>query len=371
MVIDYSKTINKYTLLDAYPLPRIDDIAFEVSRSKIYSTFDLKNAYHQIPMLENEKQFTGFEADGNLFQFSRIPFGVTNGVSAFQRVISGLIRNEKLEKTWAYLDNVTVGGKNQEEHDHNVKSFMVIIAKYNLTLNHEKTISSVAEINMLGYCISHQNVRPDPERMQPLLNLPVPTDSKELKRALGLFSYYSQWVQKLTGDIEFPLQDAAVTAFEQIKRDITEASLSCPNSTDILVVETDASDVALSGTLNQNGRPIAFFSRTLQSHERKHPAIEKEAAAIVESCRRWRHYLCCRKFRLITDQQAVSFIFDQGRHGKTKNDKIERWRLQMSCYDFEIQFRPGDQNVSADCLSRAVCSATSKHYETLQELHEG
>ena len=167
-------------------------------------------------------------------------------------------------------------------------------------------------------------MRPDPERMQPLANLLVPTDSKALKRALGLFSYYSQWISKfsdkvkpLTGDAIFPLSAEAVAAFDTIKKDIAAASLSCPNDSDVLVVETDASDVALSGALHQNGRPIAFFSRTLQPHERKHPSIEKEAAAIVESCRRWRHYLCCRKFRLITDQQAVSFIFDNGRHGKT------------------------------------------------------
>ncbi len=114
-----------------------------------------------------------------------------------------------------------------------------------------------------------------------------------LKRTLGLFSYYSQWISKfsdkvkpLTGDVNFPLSTDATSAFTNIKRDIVDSSLSCPNSSDLLVVETDASDVALSGALTQNGRPIAFFSRTLQGHERKHPAIEKEAAAIVESCLR-------------------------------------------------------------------------------------
>ena len=379
MVIDYSRTINKFSYLDAFPLPRIDDMAFEVSRAKYYSTFDLKSAYHQIPILDHEKEFTAFEANGNLFQFKRIPFGVTNGVSAFQRVITELIQKCKLSQTWAFLDNVTVGGATQEEHDKNVTQFMDMVSRYNLTLNHDKTISSVTEISMLGYSISHLNVRPDPDRMKPLLNLPVPTDGKTLKRTLGLFSYYSQWINKfsdkikpLTGEVSFPLSAESVSAFDMIKRDIAAASLSCPNSSDVLVVETDASDVALSGALHQNGRPIAFFSRTLQPHERKHPAIEKEAAAIVESCRRWRHYLCCRKFRLITDQQAVSFIFDNGRHGKTKNDKIERWRVEMSCFDFDIKFRPGALNVSADCLSRVVCSTTSdSSATTLKELHEG
>ncbi|MCP4297154.1 MAG: RNA-directed DNA polymerase, partial [Proteobacteria bacterium] len=152
---------------------------------KIYSTFDLKSAYHQIPRLEQERQYTAFEADGNLYQFTRIPFGVTNGVSAFQRVISDLIRQNELDQTWAFVDNVTVGGLTQEEHDQNVQRFMDLVTRYNLTLNQEKTISSVTEINMLGYCISHLKVRPDPARMHPLFDIPVPTDSKSLKRTLG------------------------------------------------------------------------------------------------------------------------------------------------------------------------------------------
>ena len=378
MVIDYSRTINKFSYLDAFPLPRIDDMAFDVSRCKFFSSFDLKSAYHQIPILPHEKQFTAFEADGNLFQFTRIPFGVTNGVSAFQRAMTELITKSKLSFTWAYLDNVTIGGLTQQEHDINVERFMELVAEHNLTLNKDKTISSVQELKMLGYCISHLKVRPDPDRMQPLLELPVPTDSKSLKRALGLFSYYSNWVQRFSDKVkpiiqetEFPLSSTAVAAFNGLKKDIASASLSCPNNTDELVVETDASDIALSAVLHQNRRPIAFFSRTLQPHERKHPSIEKEAAAIVEACRRWRHYLCSKKFKLLTDQQAVSFIFDNGRHGKTKNDKIERWRVEMSCFEFNIQFRPGNLNVTADCLSRVICSAVSNSERTLQSLHEG
>ena len=378
MVIDYSRTINKYTYLDAYPLPRMDTMAFEVSRCRYFSAFDLKSAYHQILIPEEERPFTAFEADGGLYQSTRVPFGVTNGPSSFQRTFSALVRKHCLNGVWVYLDNVTIGGLTKEEHDENVRQFLAVVQMYGLTLNHDKTISCVQEIQMLGYCISYQKVRPDPERMKPLLNLPVPHDAKSLKRAMGLFSYYSQWVNRFSDKIRlfaqasFPISAEAVSAFETLKSDIAKSSLSCPNDHDILVVETDASDIALSATLNQNGRPIAFFARTLQPHERKHPSIEKEAAAVIEACRKWKHYLSCRRFRLLTDQQAVSFIFNPSGHGKTKNDKIERWRVEISCYDFDIQFRPGVQNVSADCLSRAICSAaTQTQQNSLYKLHHG
>ena len=203
MVIDYSRTINKFTFLDAYPLPRLDDMAFQVSRCKLYSCFDLKSAYHQISLLAHEKHFTAFEADGGLYQCTRVPFGVKNGPSAFQRTMMQLIRRHDLRKTWVYLDNVTIGGDTQEEHDQNVFRFReLFVKKYGLTLNEDKTISSVQQIQMLGYLISHMQVRPDPDRMAPLLNLPIPSDLKALNRARGLFSYYSQWIPKFSDKIK-------------------------------------------------------------------------------------------------------------------------------------------------------------------------
>ena len=275
------------------------------------------------------------------------------------------------------MDNITVGGKTQAEHDYNVQKFLEIVYKYSLTLNHDKSIKSVTELAMLGYLISYMQVKPDPERMQPLLSLPVPSDIKSLRRAMGMFAYYSQWIPNfsakmgtLSGQKVFPLPQVSVEAFEQLKSDIASSAISCPNDTDRLILETDASDMALSASLSQNGRPVAFFSRKVHQHEVKHPPIEKEAAAIVEACRKWRHYLSGRNFLLITDQQAVSFIFDYSKYGKTKNDKIMRWRIEMSCFDYDIKYRPGVENVTADCLTRASYSSVTSSLDKLKFMHE-
>jgi len=97
LVIDYSQTINRFTVLDAYPLPRIDDIVSKVAKYSVFSTIDLQSAYHQIPISIEERPFTAFEANGKLYQFTRIPFGVTNGVACFQRVIDSVISKEDLK----------------------------------------------------------------------------------------------------------------------------------------------------------------------------------------------------------------------------------------------------------------------------------
>ena len=91
LCIDFSQTINQYTELDAYPLPRIDEMVNNLAQCKVFSTFDLKSAYHQVPIKESDRKFTGFEANGRLYQFCRIPFGVTNGVAAFQRAMDNFV----------------------------------------------------------------------------------------------------------------------------------------------------------------------------------------------------------------------------------------------------------------------------------------
>ena len=120
-------------------------------------------------------------------------------------------------------------------------------------------------------------------------------------------------------------------------------------------VECDASNHTLAASLNQGGRPIAFHSRTLSPSERRYSAVEKEAAAIIDAVRKWNHFLFSKRFQLITDQRAVSFLFNPQRLGKIKNTKIQLWRTELGNFDYNIVHRPGKQNIVPDTLSR-VCS---------------
>ena len=152
-----------------------------------------------------------------------------------------------------------------------------------------------------------------------------------------------------------------------MKKIIAKAVVSAVDERIPFKVETDASDVALAATLNQNGRPVAFFSRTLQESERKHSAVEKEVQAIVEAIRHWRHFLTGQHFSHKTDQRSVSYMFNQRHKGKIKNDKIMRRRLE-SCFSFNIIYRPGRDNIPPDTLSGAKCAATAN--DSLCKLHD-
>lgn len=372
MVVDYSQTINKYTELDAYPLPSIESIISNVAKYNYYSQIDLKSAYHQFPILNSEKKYTAFEACGCLYQFTRIPFGITNGVAAFQRTLEYIIQTEKLNAIYTYLDDVTVCGKTKEDHDRNLQNFMNAVKKYNLTLNEKKCTFGSESINLLGYSICKNIIKPDEDRIRPLLNLPAPLDSSSMKRVLGMFAHYSKWISNFSDKIKplitsekFPLDNQAKNCFETLKSDIAKASLFAIDYNETFTVETDASDYAIAATLSQNRRPVAFFSRTLSGPERRHSSIEKEAAAIIEALRKWRHYLIGRHFNLITDQKSVSFMFNHQHTSKIKNEKIERWRLELSCYKYDIIYRPGKYNTVPDALSRVCAHIVSNNLYNL------
>ena len=365
LTVDFSQTINKFTQLDAYPVPRIDDLIAKISEFKVFSSVDLKSAYHQVPIPKEDAPFTAFEAGGGLYQFRRLPFGVTNGVAIFQRAMDTFIENNSLKSTFAYLDNIYICGKDQIDHDLNLKNFKSAALKVNLTYNNSKCEFSVRRLCILGSVIENGEIRPDPERLKPLLELPPPRNAKELKRTMGFFAHYSRWIPGFSTKIkplsqcsEFPISLNALKAFQLLKGDIEKSVVVAIDESKPFQVETDASDIAIAATLNQGGRPVAFYNRALKGSELTHASIEKEALAIVEAVREWRRYLCGRRFTLVTDQKSVAFMFSSTSRGKIKNDKIQRWRLELACYNYDIKHKPGVENVVPDTLSRVICSSS-------------
>ena len=379
MVLDYSRTINRFTLLDAYPLPKIDSMVNDISQYKYFSTLDLQSAYHQVPILDNEKIFTAFEANGKLFQFTRIPFGVTNGPASFQRVIDEVIERENLMGTYAYIDNISICGKTRADHDNNLRRFEEVASKYNFTFNHSKSILCVTTLNLLGYLVKQGEIRPDPDRLKALLELPIPTNTKSLQRVLGFFAYYSQWIpnhaeksvplNKVLKEKHFKMTQEAINAFNILKKCVENSVKATIDEEQTFIVETDSSEHSIAATLNQGGQPVAFFSRTLSPHELKYPSVEKEAYAIVEALKKWRHFLLGRKFVLITDQRSVSFMFNSEARGKVKNEKITRWRIELACFKFDIRYRKGSENHGPDLLSRSYNCAMQSD-SVLYKLHE-
>ena len=180
-------------------------------------------------------------------QYTRLPFGVTNGVSYFQRIVDNLIEKHNLRKTCAYLDNITVYGVNQKDHYKNLKRLVSAAKCENVTFNEAKCSFSRTEIDLLGYRVSHHKIQPDPERLRPLLDLPLPTCKSELQRAIGMFAYYAKWILDFSTKVRpliqadltssFPLTSEAAKAFETLRKELSSSVLTCVKEGVPFVVE--------------------------------------------------------------------------------------------------------------------------------------
>jgi len=156
-------------------------------------------------------------------------------VPEFQRTIDYIVRENDLKGCYPYLDDITMAGANQVEHDRNLQTFYVAASKANLNINESKTQLSKSEISLLGYKVGYRSVQPDPDPIQPLLNLPYPKSAKELTRLIGLFAYYAQWISNYSAKIRpfikasLPLDEDALRAVDVVKQDLASATLQLYN----------------------------------------------------------------------------------------------------------------------------------------------
>ena len=166
-----------------------------------------------------------------------------------------------------------------------------------------------------------------------------------------MFSYYSKWVSDFFEKVRvlvqsnlnssFPFSTAAMNSFKTLKENLASACLTGVKEGVPFVVECDASEHRLAATLNQRGQPVAFHSRTFSRYESRYSTAQKEAAAIINAVRKWSHLSLGRKLTLLTDQRAVSFMFDPKRIGKIKNTKPQLWRAELGSFDYQIMHQPG------------------------------
>jgi transposase InsO family protein len=222
-----------------------------------------------------------------------------------------------------------------------------------------KCFFGVKEVEYLGHIVSHEGVKVDPNKIKAMMDWPIPKTLKNLRGFLGLTGYYRKFVQNY-GRIAAPLtaltkKDAfswtpeATKAFEQLKEVMCKAPvLTTPDFTKIFIVECDASGNGIGVVLMQEGRPLAFESRSLKGKDLHKPIYEKEMMEILHALKKWRPYLIGRHFKVKTDHDSLKYFLEQ----RLSSEEQQKWVTKILGYDFEIVYKKGKQNVVADALSR-------------------
>ena len=306
------RQVNRAVVTDGYPLPRIEDVLHRLNRSKFFSRFDLKDAYHQLDLHPESRPLTTFVTHQGLYRFTRVNFGLASAGPCFQRVMNSIVGG--ITGVEVYLDDVVVHAPTQAEHDARVKAVLNAFERHRVRVNWEKSRPCSDMITFLGYMISAKGISIDRERVAPLLDAPEPTDDRSLRAFLGSVSYHARFISGFSTLVE-PLravlrEDAfrwgpelsdTVRRVKEAIRDAPTLSMFDPQLKTVLT--TDASDVGCGAYLSQlekdgGERVISYASRAFTSAERSYSVIEKEALSCVWAMEKWRTYLWGRRFIL-------------------------------------------------------------------------
>lgn len=365
-VVDYRR-VNALTKKDAYPLPYVSAILDRLKESRYLSSLDIKNAFWQIPVEKSSREKTAFTVPGRgLFQFRRMPYGLHNSPATWQRLIDRVLGPGLEPYVFVYMDDIVVATPTFQKHLEVLAEIFRRLREASLHLNLDKCQFVRSELRYLGYVVDDSGLHVDPEKVQSIVNFPRPQKVREVRRFLGMASWYRRFVQNfstlvapisslLRKNAKFAWTPEAESAFCEIKdRLVCAPVLVCPDFTKPFVLQTDASNVGLGCVLSQDFEDgehvIAYGSRSLTKSEQKFTATEKECLGVLWAVEKYRPYLEGSTFTVVTDHHSLLWLHKL----KDPVGRLARWAVRLQQYDFGVVHRKGSAHVVPDALSRGV-----------------
>ena len=359
MCIDY-RELNKLTIKNRYPLPRIDDLFDQLQGSTCFSKIDLRSGYHQLRVRKEDIPKTAFRTRYGHFEFMVMPFGLTNAPAVFMDLMNRVCKPYLDKFVIVFLDDILIYSKTKTDHEQHLRQILDLLRKEQLYAKFSKCEFWLKEVQFLGHIVNDKGIHVDPAKIESVKNWHTPKTPTEIRSFLGLAGYYRRFIKNFSR-IAVPL--TALThkgksfvwgtdqeeAFQILKQKLCNAPiLTLPDGNNDFVVYCDASNQGLGCVLMQRNKVIAYASRQLKTHEKNYTTHDLELGAVVFALKIWRHYLYGTKCVIFTDHKSLQHIFDQ----KDLNMRQRRWIELLNDYDCEIRYHPGKANVVADALSR-------------------
>ncbi|KAJ9514191.1 hypothetical protein QJQ45_002279 [Haematococcus lacustris] len=340
MCIDY-RALNKLTVRDRYPLPRIDDLFDKLAGKRIFSSLDLQSGYHQIRITEEDVPKTAFLTPMGQFQF------------------------KINECVLVYIDDILVMSNTPEEHVQHLRQVLQLMRENKFYAKLAKCEFNKTQLAFLGHIVGSKGIAVVPAKVQVVKEWPTPRNLKDLQAFLGLANYFRRFIPNFSS-LAAPLTNltskqvaaaydwehfggSELEAFDGLKEALCSAPvLALPDFSKPFVVCTDASLVGTGGVLMQDGRPIAYTSKKMSPAETRYATGEQELLGIIRAVREWRCYLDgAVDVTILTDHNPLIYLQTQPNLSRRQ----VRWMEELSRYKYEIKYIPGATNV-ADPISR-------------------
>ncbi|KAK7116800.1 hypothetical protein V1264_002415 [Littorina saxatilis] len=362
--IDF-RHLNKITEFDAEPIPDPEVLFASLQGRQHFTKIDLAKGYWQIPMAESDRAKTAFRTPQGLYQFKKMPFGMSTAPSTFARMMKMLDLDRF--KSVHFFDDVLVATEDWCEHLEALDGLLTELGKHGLTVRPSKVEAGFDSIEFLGHIVGEGSMRPVPSKVSKILNVSVPTTKKQVRSLVGLISFYRRYVPSFASIVS-PLVELTKKnqpnkvrwskecqmAFDRVKEILSsEPLVRLPDFSRPFTVRSDVSSTGIGAALMQPDdddvlHPVLYASRKLLERETRYSTVERECLALVWAVDKFHRYLFGSHFFVETDHRPLTYL----RQSKTANGRLLRWALSLQEYSFTVVPIPGVRNFEADVLSR-------------------
>jgi hypothetical protein len=368
LVQDYRK-LNAITVKNRYPIPRIMDLVNSLSQAKVFTKIDLRWGYNNVRIKKGDEWKTAFVTHRGLFEAKVMYFGFSNAPATFQAMMNDILSDLILEgKVIVYLDDILIFTETVEENRQITSEVLRRLEENDLFAKPEKCFFEKDCIEYLGMIISYGHIEMDPKKLSGVTEWPQPTKLKQVQAFLGFANFYRRFIKDFAKlakpltiltkkDQPWIWKEEQEKAFQDLKSAFTQAPiLRIPDDENPFRLETDSSDFATGAVMSQLDpgdnlwHPVAFYSKSLNVHERNYEIYDKELLAIIRALEEYRQHLegHPKVIEILSDHQNLTYF----KNAQKLSRRQARWALYLTRFNFTLKHKPGKSMLTADPLSR-------------------
>ena len=348
------------------PLPK--DLMRKLRGGHGFTKIDLADAYNQIKLGPKSQRSLALSTHKGVLLQKRLPFGIKSAPGYFQQIMDQMTKD--LPGVAAYMDDILVSGKNAKDHLKNLRQLLQRLEKKGLRCRLEKCQFAKPSVEYLGHILSQDGIAKGP-KVNAVLKMPPPSNVTSLRSFMGSVQFYAKFLPSDFATVAEPLYrlmkkntkwnwgSEQQKAFEQLKGFLSSDDVLVHFNKDVPVgIACDASSVGIGAVLfhrykDGSERPIANVSKVLTESQRNYSQIQKEALAIIFALKKFYQFLYGRRFILVTDHRPLVAMFAPGKGTPSlAANRLSRWALMLSQFDYKIEFRKTADHANADALSR-------------------
>jgi len=355
------RPLNKAIKREHFQIPTFDDVVAELNGKRMFTIIDMRDSFWQVKLDDTSSKLCTFNTPFGRYSYLRLPFGISSAPEVFQRKNYELFGD--IPNVHIVFDDIIIAAADDPEHDTALRELLERARKFNVRFNRSKVQLKVPTVRYLGHILSADGIRPDPNKVRAIMDMPTPTDRKALLRFLGMVTFLSRWLPRLA-DMRKPLtellKDDVEWMWTAVHQQAVERVKEAVSSTPVLrffdpgipaMIQTDASSTGIGAVLLQNDQPVAYVSRALTDAETRYAQIEKELLAIVFAAEKFEHYIYGQRTVVHSDHRPLQSIFVKPISQTTA--RLQRMLVRLTKFDLEVVYRPGKYMHVADALSRA------------------